>query len=380
MYQQIKNYLKPKLTSIKNGKLKYIKKDKLKHLIITLTYQCQLKCKMCVQVNTPEEAANSQKNWTQVPYSVIKSRIDELKKPPRTMYLFGGEPLIYKDIFKLSEYLNSKNIVFSYSTNGLLLKKYTKQILDHPPKMISVSMDGFTSELHDEIRGLKGSWQKAIDGMISLFEEKKKRGLDYPEIKIHFTITPDNYDTMEDFYNFFINKFDGVDEIKFHMPRFSTKQMGIDYYEIMLKEFDTNCMSYLGNVSDQDFVEECLTKINTKVLHKQIKNLLNKPKVAYLGPIDLDEIELFFNKPEYYPKERECICSYSLAIQANGDYSACGDFPDLHFGNIKDTSIRDAFYSKKASKWRNYLREKGNPGVLSKCSRLYRTIYSKEKD
>ena len=58
----------------------------------------------------------------------------------------------------------------------MLLKKYTKQILDHPPKMISVSMDGYTSELHDEIRGLKGSWQKAIDGMISLFEEKKKRG------------------------------------------------------------------------------------------------------------------------------------------------------------------------------------------------------------
>ena len=43
--------------------------------------------------------------------------------------------------------------------------------------MISVSLDGYTPHLHDEIRGLKGSWQKALDGLQTLIDEKKKEKL-----------------------------------------------------------------------------------------------------------------------------------------------------------------------------------------------------------
>lgn len=366
MLQTIKNYTKKF----------YKRKSKLRHLIITLTYQCQLKCKMCGQVNTPEDAPNSRDNWTQIPLDVITSRINEMEILPETMYLFGGEPLIYKDIFKLSKFLNEKKIKFSYSTNGLLLKKYTDNILENPPNMISVSMDGYTSELHDEIRGLKGSWTKAMEGMKNIVE--KRGDSKFPEIKIHFTITPENYNTMEEYYNFFINEIPQIDEIKFHMPRFATEKMGIEYVNAMQENFKVNCLSYLGNFSDEVFVNDCKTKIDTDELHKQITNLLKKPKVAYLGPTDKDEIELFFQKPEYYPKDkRVCICKHSIAIQPNGDFANCGDYPDLSFGNIRDTKISDAFESVTAKKWREYLNKNGNPGVLSKCSRLYRTVYSK---
>ena len=105
----------------------------------------------------------------------IRKRINEIEYPLKTAYLFGGEPLVYKEIFMLSNFLNKKNIQFSYSTNGLLLKKYVKNILDDPPHMISVSLDGYTPHLHDEIRGLKGSWQKALDGLQTLIDEKKKK-------------------------------------------------------------------------------------------------------------------------------------------------------------------------------------------------------------
>ena len=50
---QIINFIKNKLKINK----KILDKDqyRLKHLIITLTYQCQLSCKMCGQVNTQKE-------------------------------------------------------------------------------------------------------------------------------------------------------------------------------------------------------------------------------------------------------------------------------------------------------------------------------------
>ena len=156
---QIINFIKNKL---KINKKNFLDKDqyRLKHLIITLTYQCQLSCKMCGQVNTPEGAPNSQDDWTKVNLEVLEKRINEIEYPLKTAYLFGGEPLVYKEIFKLSNFLNKKNIQFSYSTNGLLLKKYVNHILDDPPHMISVSLDGYTPDLHDEIRGLKDRGRK----------------------------------------------------------------------------------------------------------------------------------------------------------------------------------------------------------------------------
>ena len=364
--------------SKKNGNINILSdgKNKISHLVVTLTYQCQLHCKMCGQVNAPEDAPNSQKNWTQIPLDMIIKRIDELKNPLRTAYLFGGEPLIYKDIFKLSKFLNEKKIRFSYSTNGLLLKKYVKNILDDAPYMISVSLDGYTPDLHDEIRGLNGSWKKALDGLQSLIDEKKKRNLKYPLLKIHFTITPDNYKTMKEYYKFYVERFPSIDEIKFHVPRFADNKMGVEYVEVMEKEFNTNCLSYLGNFSDNAFVEECKEKINIKELHDDITWLLKQPKTAYLGPTDFNELDLFFKEPSYYPKKRKCVCFNSVIIQPNGDVVSCGDYPDLKFGNIQNNTIEEAWYSDTAIKWRKFLNTHGNPGVLSKCSRLFKTIKS----
>lgn len=372
MLENIKSLIRNKFFPIKNNLDNY----QIKHLVITLTYQCQLSCKMCGQVNAPEDAPNSQANWTQIPIDTIIGRINELKNPLRTAYLFGGEPLIYKDIFKLSKFLNEKKVQFSYSTNGLLLKKYVSQILQDSPHMISVSLDGYSPELHDEIRGLKGSWKKALEGLEELIVEKKKRNLNYPLLKIHFTITPDNFKTMRDYYNYYIKKFPEIDEIKFHVPRFADTEMGINYVDVMQKEFNTNCLSYLGNFSDDKFVKECKEKIEVKRLHDDVQWLLEQPKVAFLGPTAFDELDLFFKRPGYYPRERRCVCFNSAIIQPNGDVVSCGDYPDLIFGNIKNNSIDEAWKSEKAIKWRSFLDQHGNPGVLAKCSRLFKTIKS----
>ena len=62
-----------------------------------------------------------------------------------------------------------------------------------------------------------------------------------------------------------------------------------------------------------------------------------------------------------------------MAIQPNGDVVNCGDYPDLKFGNIREEKITDLWNSMRAKKWRKFLEENGNPGVLSKCSRLFKT-------
>ena len=99
-------------------------------------------------------------------------------------------------------------------------------------------------------------------------------------------------------------------------------------------------------------------------------------KVSYLGPTEYDELYKFFKEPSFYPKERRCECHKSCAIQPNGDICMCGDYSDLKFGNIQNDKIDSAWQSEKAAKWRSFLKDNGNPGVLAKCSRLFETIKS----
>lgn len=347
--------------------------SRLRHLNLTLTYQCQLKCSMCGQVETPDDAPNSQKNRTQIDLKKIIERLEPIKHQLKSVYLFGGEPLVYPHIFELSKYLAENGIRFTYSTNGLLLKKYAKKIVEFPPEMISVSMDGCEPTVHDAIRNLPGSWQKAMDGIDELLKERGNLSQSPLKVKIHFTITPENYRSIGEFYNFYSERFPSIDLIKFHVPRFSTSEMGMEYHRKMLDEFDVECLTYLGNFSEDNFVNECL-RIDAEELYENITAVMRKPKTAYIGPTDKSEFIRYFREPGYVPPERNCACQDSLAIQPNGDIRNCGDFPDLCFGNIETTSISDAWRSKEATKLRELLDREGNFGVIAKCSRLYKTV------
>ena len=238
-----------------------------------------------------------------------------------------------------------------------------------------MSMDGCSPEIHDEIRGVKGSWKKAIIGIEALLEERRAANSLFPKLKIHFTITPQNYTTIREFYHFYMERFPDVDFIKFHVRRFATTEMGVKYFELMQDEFNTNCLSYLGNFSEDSFVKECVNDIDVEALYDDIKWVLTREKSAFLGPTDKEEFIRYFKDPAYVPAKRNCFCSRSMSIQPNGDIANCGDYPDLNYGNIRNDKLEDAWNSDVARKWRSHLKGKPNPGVLAKCSRLYKTTY-----
>ena len=81
-------------------------------------------------------------------------------------------------------------------------------------------------------------------------------------------------------YEFYTTQFPDIDFIKFHVPRFATKEMGIQYFELMQDQFDTHCLSYLGNFSEDQFVIDCQNKINAAKLYEDIKWVLTKEKIS----------------------------------------------------------------------------------------------------
>ncbi|WP_338603723.1 PTO1314 family radical SAM protein [Sulfolobus tengchongensis] len=145
-----------------------------------LLYTCNLRCRMCPFWRRKDEKLLS-----------LEEEILMLKSLERAGVLFmgfeGGEPLLRKDLEQILEE-SYKRFYTSLVTNGWLLKDRVKRISEYLDYLF-VSIDGI-GEVHDKIRGISGSFEKAIEGI----KEAKK----YLPVSISFTITRENMDQVKD--------------------------------------------------------------------------------------------------------------------------------------------------------------------------------------
>ena len=119
-----------------------------------------------------------------------RNNIDQLKPLGLlTVVLTGGEPLLNPDLVEIARYSKGKNIKVILSTNGLLLGEKYKECIDYVDEIV-VSIDGLEN-INDEIRGIKGYYNKSINALIKIRNE-------YPNkiLKIATTITNKNIDDI----------------------------------------------------------------------------------------------------------------------------------------------------------------------------------------
>jgi MoaA/NifB/PqqE/SkfB family radical SAM enzyme len=147
------------------------------------TFGCNSKCKMCTYWQlTPRMKED-------MTTGEVFSLLDEAYEAGmRGYYLFGGEPLIRKDIGKLVDYAKWKGFLTTMNTNASLLASKAESLrgLD----FAFVSLDYF-NEYHDFIRGRKGSYADAIRGVTRIREVGKTR------VTLVTTISSLNLDAME---------------------------------------------------------------------------------------------------------------------------------------------------------------------------------------
>jgi len=93
--------------------------------------------------------------------------LDEAKSLNFVAYVaWGGEPLIRRDILDILQHAHDIDLYTSIVTNGVYLPEKAEKIA----KIVDltwVSLDHY-SNYHDEMRGRKGTFKKAIEGIIRL--------------------------------------------------------------------------------------------------------------------------------------------------------------------------------------------------------------------
>jgi MoaA/NifB/PqqE/SkfB family radical SAM enzyme len=153
------------------------------------TYSCNSMCKTCTQWRMSHLACRDM-TTEQVFQLLSKAYAFGM----RGYYLFGGEPLVRRDVSDILEYARKMGYVTTMNTNASLLERMADSISDNLD-FIFVSLD-YPNEYHDVIRGRRGSFKEAVNGMKRMLELGKTR------VTIVTTISSLNFDRIEDMAQF----------------------------------------------------------------------------------------------------------------------------------------------------------------------------------
>ncbi len=153
--------------------------------MVAITDNCQCNCSHCgVSTNST--------NCGEYSTEQLFNLIDNLKSMNvKQLYLFGGEPLLRRDIIDIIGYATTLGMLVEMDTNGILLTKENVFALKKAGlKQVRVSLDSHLESEHDYSRGLQGTYKKAISGIkncvdagldchISSYINKKKINSDH---------------------------------------------------------------------------------------------------------------------------------------------------------------------------------------------------------
>ena len=133
------------------------------------TNNCNLRCKHCYQ---DAGVMGSRMGKRELTTEERKRVVDELSRYDiPSIFFSGGEPLIEKDFLEVARYAKSKGFYLTIASNGTLITKdMARKLADIGFGYIQVSIDAATPEKHDEFRGVKGMWERAVQGIKNLNE------------------------------------------------------------------------------------------------------------------------------------------------------------------------------------------------------------------
>ena len=156
------------------------------HLDIEMQDYCNQSCVMCPRnTNLHTNLSYSINDKHVIDLVRLKEVILESTKSGVMSLNFGAfsEPLIHSDLWELIEFSHANGIVDTrVITNGLLLNRWKNQVFDSGFVNLFISLDAFTAQTYEKIRG-KGFY-KVVANTLEIIEERTKRNSKLPIIRV----------------------------------------------------------------------------------------------------------------------------------------------------------------------------------------------------
>ncbi|NOZ24481.1 MAG: radical SAM protein [Nitrospirae bacterium] len=143
-----------------------------KWLAWEITRRCNLRCVHCR--SSSERVVHEHPDFpTEAAFRILDD-IAGYARP--VVVLSGGEPLVRGDVFEIASHGTGLGLRMCLATNGVLVDDGTcREMKASGIRIVSLSLDGSTAEVHDEFRSQEG----AFDGTLRAAELFRKHGIEF---------------------------------------------------------------------------------------------------------------------------------------------------------------------------------------------------------
>ena len=309
-----------------------------KWLAWEITGRCNLNCIHCRSSST---MGSDQGDFT---LEEAKSLIDEITsfaKP--VVVLSGGEPLLREDVFDIAAYGTEKGLRMALATNGSLVDdEMCRRIKDSGIRIVSLSLDGSTPEIHDDFRKEPG----AFEATLRAAEHLKKHEI---EFLINSSFTKRNQDDISNVY------------------KLAKKIGAVAWYMFMIVPMGRGEELMAELISKEDYDEILKWHFEMEL---EEKDMLVRPtcaphyyrivqQEAAAKGLDFERRNLKFGTGG----AKGCIAAQSIAfIGSKGDVQPCSYFP-MSAGNVRKQTFKEIWDNSRIFEdIRNFKDYKGRCG------------------
>jgi MoaA/NifB/PqqE/SkfB family radical SAM enzyme len=291
--------------------------------------------------------------------------------PKPLILLTGTEPFLYPDILALIKSIIEMKFSLHITTNGTLLSKYGPRIVDLcqsiPDIDITVSIDDI-GQAHDKIRGVEGTFQKAIEGIRDTVKAREEKKQDFPSLNITCTVSDYNYKNLESFARWFVEKELKVESITFNHLWFKDASI----VECHNRGYGKKLFVTQENVEDID-----ITAIDMALVGQQIRNIKKKytrsPIRIHEQPeLSSEEALVYYKDPCQFVFYDKCSAAWrNVAVTPKGNIimSPLCFFPAL--GNVKEEPLSMHWNGEPFKKMRIQLKDAKAFPACARCCMLF---------
>lgn len=330
-------------------------------LVLGVNNLCNLHCKMC-DVGVDYNQSNFYQNLMgsqplNMPIELIRTIFEQTQQffPQTKIGYAFTEPLIYPHLMESLLYAQHLGLYTSITTNALNLRRFADGLLQTGLNDLFVSLDG-PEAIHNDIRGHKSSYQKALEGMEYLLAQPK-----HPRISVFCCITEWNVGHLEPFLEGLSGL--ALERVGFMHTNF-TPQSVADWHN---QHWGA---TYPATASNMEQIN--LENIDLQALWPEIQRIKQRTwpfPVSFSPEINSPQtLDIFYHHPEILMGKRCTDAFENIMIKSNGDViPAHGRCYNLEMGNLYEQDLKTIWNAPKLAQFRQDLNRAG--GLLPACSR-----------
>lgn len=330
---------------------------------------CNLRCNSCAQWGENGhilQRVQRGEKLHELSFDVCKKLLYEVKPQKPFIYVWGGEPSMWKPLLPFFEELTKNGLIGALVSNGQALDEVIEDLISlNSCIQLFLSLDGWDAGSQNKARSPAGGNSRNFEKVMALInkvdEIKKRKKMHFPLIAPITVISNVNYGHLADIHKLVQHK---TQLHPLYWGWYITEERAQLHIKVFEKLFGYKPNNHAGYQSSSfDGIDPEVAAEQVRV----VKSLTNGSVPHFLPHFETArEIERYYTDHSWdcgYPACRSIY--YNAEINPDGRMTPCRDYQDYFVGNIYEQNFFDIWQGERYKKFRQVLKQ----GLLPVCTR-----------